>query len=219
MKSVNNLGTIEKILNPTNKELAIHFIENKSSKELKELLTYFVSKNVDINSFYDNYDDSLLHLAVAKTTTTKLKVLLSFNLNLEVLNLDDLTPLSLCFFGESNKLNHAKLLLSAGAKSNPKIFGTIYLLYHLAQNDNKHKAFKLLAKHYEQLNEEHSIYDFQTDSVINITLLNYAYKNNASKNYNFLLRYTQEAKEKSYLLKNIKTKKKVKLLNNNLKKI
>lgn len=199
---INGKIQIEKIFHPTNAELAHFYLENKTSKDFNALLDFFIQQKININLLQDEFGDSLIHLAINQKTTQKLKVLMLYKINLDNINLDNLTALELCLFSNQKKINHIKELLSNGAQLSEHS----HALYHIAKFDDKHTILKLIYKYAKNCYSQNLIYDITEDACFSTSVIEYAYKNNARKNYNYLLKFTEQYKEKNRLLKFIKEK-------------
>jgi hypothetical protein len=197
---INNEIIKEKIYYPTNQELALHYIQYKSSKQFATLLDFFKSERINLNTLYDNYGDSLIHVCLNQRNTKNLKVLLQYDIDIEITNFDNLTALHMSLlFPNYSKFTHTETLLEHGAKVGS-------LIYQLVENDKYHKEVKVLQKYNQLTPFMCNFSDTEKDKTHYNHLIESAYKNNASKNYNFLLKYSHQSKERNYLSKNLEKK-------------
>lgn len=202
---IGNKKIKETIYFPSNRELAIYYINHKSSQEFTALMDYFKIEKVNLNTLYDDYGDSLIHICLLQKTNKKLVILLQYEIDINLTNADNLTALQTSLlFSTHCKQSHTKLLLEKGAHIGD-------LIYQLVKEDKYLNALQLLKKYNQIIPKTESISEMSYDN-----LMDNAYKNNASKNYNFLLKYSHQSKEKLFLSKNLKKKFKI---TSNIKKI
>ena len=105
---------------------------NNDIKKLNQLLQ-LIKNNYNILNNDSKTEDSLLHIAVSNNNYNIVKLLLKYNIDVNSINLDYITPLHIAV--ETNNIKIVKLLLDYGANINATNIDQEFPLYISVYND------------------------------------------------------------------------------------